>query len=132
MADTVTILGKQHIAKVPSFGLREELCLLWATHGSEGGHRALRVYSAAVGLSCGVGAQAGADMRRSAWDVLAYGDTVYSWLREQGATTPEIVKVGVDLLTAMAGEVFPREEEVNDRVGFSEGDEAGQTSLPPA
>jgi hypothetical protein len=131
MAGTVEILGKQHIAALPSFGVREELCVLWGQHGQEGGHRALRVYAAAVGLSCGIGAAARADLRKTGWDLLGYGDAVYSYLREQGATSQDVVRAGVALLGEMAQDLFPREKEVDDAAGFSEGDGAERISSPP-
>lgn len=131
MAATVEILGKQHVATLPSFGVREELCVLWAQAGQDGGHKALRVYAAAVGLSCGVGSLARADIRKSGWDLLAYGDAVYSYLREQGASSSDVVQAGVLLLTEMAGDIFPRAQEVDDAAGFSEGGEDGSISSPP-
>ena len=115
---TLSILGGQHPTRLPSFGLREELCLTWGELAPAGGVPALRVYAAAIGLCSGLGAQARADLGRCRHDLLAYGEVVYSWLREQGATPTEIVREAVRVLPELAGSVFPREEEVAAAAGF--------------
>jgi hypothetical protein len=131
--DTITILGRQHVVTAPSYGLREEVCseLVMAQQAGDG-MRCLRYYAAAVGLCCGVGKLAGASMARSSWDLLHYGDTVYSDLREQGASRDDVVDAGRAAVESYIDALFPREQEVADRVGFSEGGEGAQTSPPPA
>jgi hypothetical protein len=130
--ETIAILGKQHVAAAPSFGLREQVSseLVMAQKAADG-MRCLRLYAAAIGLSCGVGKLAGASMGRADWDVVAYGDAVYSYLREQGVGHTEITKAGVEVVGWFIDALFPREDEVSKRVGFSEGGEGQRTSSPP-
>lgn len=127
---TITLLGAQHPVSLPSFGTREDLVLAWGKHGNDLETNARRVYAAAVGACTGIGAQAKASVSGSQYDVLAYGDRVYSYLREQGASVADIVEAGAPLLTAMAEALFPRASEVEEAVGFSEGGAARQTSPP--
>ena len=127
---TLVLLGGQHPTRLPSFGVREDLCLRWGDLGPAGGVPALRVYAAAVGLCSGLGAAARADLGRLHYDLAAYGDAVYSWLREQGATPGDIVREAGRVLPALAASVFPREAEVAEAAGFSPGGEAPPTSPP--
>jgi hypothetical protein len=130
--DTITLLGRQHPTQAPSFGVREELVLAWGAHGPARDHRALRVYAATLGLCSGLGAQAGASLGAHRYDLLAYGEQLYSWLREKGASVPQIAEAAGLMLQWLAQDLFPREPEVREVEGFSAGAEAAPTSSPSA
>lgn len=130
LPQTIAILGAQHVVTMPSFGAREDLVMAWGQHGRDVETNARRVYAAAVGACTGLGGQAKANLGAMQYDVLAYGDRCYSYLREHGATVQAIVEAGAPLLTAMAEALFPRAAEVDEAVGFSEGGAAQQTSPP--
>ncbi len=118
---TIHILGAQYPTRLPSFGVREELVFAWAAYGPEGGIRAMRIYAAAVGLCSGIGALTRASLPALKYDLLEYGDAVYSWLREKGAEPKDIVEAAAPVLQAISAALFPREAEVTEAAGFSAG-----------
>lgn len=120
MIEAVTILGRQHVVTLPNFAARESLVMAWGEYGPTGDPRGFRIYAAALGLATGLGRLARADFARAKYDLLTYGGEVYSWLREQGATTLQIVEAAQPLLAEMASALFPREEEVVDAAGFTD------------
>ncbi len=131
MTEPVSILGRKHIADLPSFGQREELVHLWFASSESGNwSRAARVSAAAIGLSCGIGAQSGTTWAKSGADLMVYGERVYSYLREQGASVEDVATAALPLLQEMTTALFPREKEVDAAAGFSEGGAVGQTSPP--
>ena len=115
----INILGAQHVATPPNFADREALVMAWGEHGPSGEHRSVRCYAAAIGACCGLGRMAGASLAKSKYDVLAYGGEVYSWLRERGATTAEIIAAATPILESLGAALFPRESEVAAAAGFS-------------
>lgn len=127
MIETVAILGRQHVASLPNFAARESLVLAAYEWSDAADHRGYRIYAAAIGLSTGLGRAAKADFARSKYDILTYGGDVYSWLREQGATAVQIVEAGLPLVRSYAEAIFPRQAEVEEVVGFFDGEPEPQS-----
>jgi len=123
MADfpqTVAILGARHVTSLPSFGIREALVITAAKYADAdaGDVRVLWALAAVVGCCCGVGAKAGSTLARDGYDVLKYGERVYSYLREQGATSVDVANAGNELLAALADALMPGKQEVDAAEGF--------------
>jgi hypothetical protein len=128
LPELVAIAGRSWPTALPSFAAREELCFAWSEMSQEAGPRAARVYAAALGLCCpSLAVAARADYDRSRNVPLVFGGAVYSWLREQGATTAQVVEAGVVVLQAIAEVLFPREAEVEARAGFTASAGGAQT-----
>jgi hypothetical protein len=117
---TLALLGKQHVTRLPSFGVREALVVSAARLAEDDGDdvRFLWVLAAIVGACSGIGALAGGSFARDGYDVLRYGERVYSYLREQGASGADIGKAGAALLEPMSRTLMPGEEEVKAAEGF--------------
>lgn len=117
---TVTVFGREYAISLPDFDKREDLALSWHTAaGAADGAALRRIAAAALGLCTPIGKRAGVAWEAHGCNVLAYGGKVYSWLREQKATIPDIVEQGGKAVAACADSVFPREAEVETRSGFS-------------
>lgn len=121
---TVTLLGHEWPIILPDFGTREDLVRAWLSLSNETrkhvsvGH-ANRVCAAALGLCSGIGRQAKAEYRDAGFDVLAYGQAVYHYLREQGVGIEALTEGALVVLRACLAALPPREKEVADRTGFS-------------
>jgi|GEM_PF-6299900 hypothetical protein len=119
---TVKILGRQHATVEPSFGVGE---LLFAAVGgctpSESDLRFLFALSAVIGHCTGIGAAAKRKLAGMEYDVLRYGEAVYSHIRKEGASMAEVSRVGNELVEALQALVFPLETEVAAAADFSEG-----------
>lgn len=117
---TIQIAGASWPTSMPSLATREDLVLRYgAAQDGGGGLGVLRVLAAAVGLCSGVGPAAKASLPRVDYRILEYGDAVYSWLRERGATPQEIAEAGGACFAALVGQMAPREAEVDAAAGFS-------------
>lgn len=124
---TVTLLGRQHAVRLPSFAEREELVLAVVDARERPVSVQLRIWSAAIGLATRIGTEAKASYAASRCDVLVFGGEVYSWLREQGATPADIRTAGQEVLTAVSNAMAPREPEVAAAADFSGRSEAPST-----
>ena len=124
---TVELLGAAHVTKLPGFGEREALIHAMATVTQSAQEMPIRFCcAAAVGMSVqGLSGRAGTSFAKAGYDVIGFGLAMYSWMREQGAETADIVKAGWNLIEPIGRALMPREEEVSDAVGFSEAAEAG-------
>lgn len=86
--------------RLPLFVEREELFAAWAPlQAAAGGAPDVaavlalcRVYGAALGLSTAIGKASKADYTARKNDPIAYGGDVYSFLRENGANQPDIIR----------------------------------------
>lgn len=106
--------------RLPLFVEREELFAAWAPlQAAAGGAPDVaavlalcRVYGAALGLSTAIGKASKADYTARKNDPIAYGGDVYSFLRENGANQPDIIRAALPILEEIAERLWPREEEV--------------------
>jgi hypothetical protein len=122
---TIEIAGAQHVARLPSLAVREQIASAWHEFAASGDRRLLLLAGAIVGACTGLG---GITLAKAGYDLLAYGDACYSALREQGVSTERIVAVATDLIRPLTEHLFPRESEVSAAAGFSVGGEAEPTS----
>jgi hypothetical protein len=118
---TVKFHGRQEVTILPSYGIREALVrgagrveadvidarLPWAC-------------AALVGACTSVGGKAKQTLRAHGYDVIEYGQAVYSWIRESGASEADVLEAGTELLGALAGSLITAEE-VKNAADFSEG-----------
>ena len=118
MPQTIAIIGNAHPVSLPSFTVREELAAAFAEQ-QDNGMKLRRVYAAAIGLCTSLGSAARASYPKAGCDPLVYGDPVYAYLREKGASVEDVASVGVELLVPMLEALFPREEEVDAQAGFT-------------
>lgn len=120
--DKVTLLGKQHATVQPSFGTNELLTAAFiGCTPSQSDVRFLFAHAAIIGHCTSVGAAAKERLVRHGFDVLAYGEAVYTYLREQGATSMDVSNAGHVLLKGMQTLRVPLEKEVAAAADFSEG-----------
>ena len=123
----IKLAGKEWAVTLPDFATREDLALAWHESATKGDGAALRrVAGAAIGICTGVGKRAGVTFTGTA--LLVYGGAVYSWLREQRETIPNVMEAGGQIVSLCADSVFPREAEVDARAAFSVAPEDGATS----
>ncbi len=117
--DAVNILGREWPVKLPpQFAVCEELVSAYGESVSDTG-LLMRACGAILGISTGIGKEAGADYVKAGFKPLAYGGAVYGWLREKGATPQEVVDQAIPIYKQLAGKVFPRESEVAALSGFT-------------
>lgn len=118
---SVTIGGREYPLSLPDFDKREDLALSWHTAANASDGAALRrIAAAGLGLCSALGKRAGVSWEACGCNVLAYGGKVYSWLREQKSTIPEIMEQGGAAVALCAESVFPREAEVETKAGFTD------------
>lgn len=118
----VPLLGRNHYIKLPDYSAREELMIAYGESRNKKGVALLRVYGAFLGLCTRLGKESGADFARHRFDVLSYGGEVYGWLRGQGVTMAEIAEAAIPVVLAVDEVTFPRQAEVDEAAGNSEGD----------
>lgn len=117
--DAINLLGKSYPVRVPpQFAVREELVFAF---GDAVGNvsRQLRAASAVLGLCTPIGGEAQADYVKARFDALAYGGAVYGWLRQHGAQPADILAAAAPIVDWIAGQVFPREDEVKQAADFT-------------
>jgi hypothetical protein len=117
----VSILGGSYGVGMPDFAAREEMMIAFGDARNKRGTTLLRVYSAALGLCTRLGKESGASYQKSGFDVLNYGGEVYGWLRQQGVTPADIATAAIPVIIRVSEETFPRQDEVVEAVGNSEG-----------
>ena len=118
---TVALLGKDYDVKLPpQFAVKEDLVVAWGE--SEGNtSRRQRVCGAILGVCCpDLGREAGADYVKARFDPLAYGGAVYGYLRQKGASMGDVTTAAIPIVNRLYEQVFPRKEEVDKKVVFSE------------
>lgn len=126
---SITIGGREYPLTLPDFDKREDLALSWHTAAAASDGASLRrIAAAGLGLCSALGKRAGVAWEACGCNVLAYGGKVYSYLREQKATIPEVMEQGGVAVALCAESVFPREAEVETRAGFTVAPAAGSTS----
>lgn len=125
LPSSIAIAGASWPASLPSLGVREELAVRYSQAQETGGHAALRVLAAAVGLCSAAGGASRASLSRMDYRILDYGEAVYSWLRERGASPQEVAEAGSVCLTAIVESLAPRASEVEAAAGFSAPGAAG-------
>lgn len=128
-AQTVTVLAREYPLSLPDFDKREDLALAWhgAANASDGA-ALRRIAAAGLGLCTPLGKRSGVSWEACNCNLLAYGGKVYSYLREQKATIPDIMEQGGQAVAMCADSVFPREVEVEARAGFTVAPVGGSTS----
>lgn len=128
MTATVKLLGVEHPLELPaSFAVREDLCTTW---NRAGGSIPLsrRAFGAALGFCVpAIAKAAGADYAACDYDPLRFGQAVYDHLRASGASNDAIFEAARACFRATAAVLFPREPEVKERLGESEGTGAPST-----
>lgn len=77
------------------------------------------VWAALVGAYVPQILPTGLTLKAHRWQVASFGETVYDHLREQGATTAEIVNAGLECLKLNRASLAPREHEVAEETGNS-------------
>lgn len=114
----ITLLGAQHPVQMPSIGVAE--ALLMAAGAGHSDARGIWALAACVGVCGGQGlVPRGVSLATSRMDVLVYGETVYSHLRDRGATVGAIVEAAQGLIPLLSARVTPvTEEEVTAQAGF--------------
>lgn len=127
----VSLAGEQHALVLPDFCVRDELLSAW---GAADGRtmRQLRVSCALLGCCTRLGSRSGKTYADCHYDALAYGGHVYDYLRRSGVEPSAMMQAGVDVLGWLVEHLAPRESEVKERTGFSEGGGAESTAPPSA
>jgi len=119
----VTLSGKPYELKVPSsFLVREALDSEFRRVASSNDEKddpvwGSIVWAALVGVYSPQLLPAGLSLKAHRWQVASFGEAVYDHLREQGATTAEIVSAGLEALKLNRQSLAPREHEVAEVVG---------------
>lgn len=119
----VELLGKPHAVVLPaSFCVREEISLAFyaASKRARSPVQLRRAAAAAIGLCTRIGRHSAASYEESGCDPLVYGGKVYDWLVGEGATAPEILKVGRQVVDLVNEALYPAPAEVAAKQDFSE------------
>lgn len=121
---------RQHTYRDPGYTVKDELSAA-ACHASNENGPTLRVLAACVGLCTRLGAESKLDYVKAGCNPLRYGGAFLEWFRQQpGADLSALIDAGVAILTHIREDLFPREAEVAEAVGKSEGSEGGRTGSP--
>lgn len=121
----VTLAGVRHALTVPaSFLSREAIDTEFRRVASSNEERddpifGCIVWAALVGVYVPQLIPQGLTLKGHRWQVAAFGEAVYEHLREQGATTSEIVSAGLECLKLNRRFLAPREHEVAEETGNS-------------
>ena len=119
MTTTITLLGKERAIRLPpQFAVKEELVVAYGESEGNTGRR-MRVLGAIVGMCTDLGPELKADYVKARFDVLAYGGAVYGSLRERGVSAGDVAGAAYAILPLLSATVFPREQEVAERAGFT-------------
>ena len=118
---TVIFHGCQEVTSLPSYGIREALVRGAGRVAADASDARLPWACAAlVGACTSVGGKAKQRLRDHGYDVIDYGEAIYSWARESGASEGDVLEAGTELLGALAGSLITAKE-VEDTADFSEG-----------
>ncbi|TXH41153.1 MAG: hypothetical protein E6Q97_38115 [Desulfurellales bacterium] len=122
---SVTLAGKPYELKVPSsFIAREALDTEFRRVASSNDLRddpvwGSLIWAALVGVYIPDLLPQGLTLKAHKWSAPSFGEAVYEHLREQGATTAEIVSAGLEALKLNRQSLAPREHEVAEVAGNS-------------
>lgn len=117
---SVPFNGKQEATILPSYGIREALVRCAGKVDADDDARLPWFCAALVGACTTIGGRSKQKLSGHGYDVIAYGEAVYSWLRESGVEEVEILSAGTAVLSSLTGTLISAKE-VNDATDFSEG-----------
>jgi hypothetical protein len=121
---------RQHSYRDPGYAIKDELSAAAHNATNENGPM-LRVLAATVGLCTRLGTESKLDYVKAGCNPLRYGGAFLEWFRSQpGADTSALIEAGAAILRAIREDLFPREAEVTEALGKSEGSEGGRTGSP--
>lgn len=124
---TIEIGGKSHRVTLPGFAEREDV---WMGYFEEEKRprRRRRVLAAGLALCCPtLNAGTSADYAALDFDVVKFGHAAYNAIRSQGHSIEEVQRAGIEAYNLLAASVFPRENEVDEKEGFTEAGEVAAT-----
>lgn len=118
----ITVNGRSFDVTLPPLDLREELFYGYGTLYKRAGVPLLRLYSAMIALSVpevAFGLRISTSGARA--DLAEYGGTVYIALKGKGWKVADITAAGLQLVDLLHTDLYPRESEVEEARGNSEG-----------
>lgn len=113
---TVELLGRKHAVRVPDFATCEAILVEY--NACVGHNRPMQLAwlcAAVLGVTTRIGGESGADLAAFRYDLLAYGQKVYAYIRNKDRkVTGNVLYQSVTPILRMVGDAFVSEAEVEE------------------